>query len=123
MGSWIAYQQFIGLELWGPSFDPDWVVVMDGHNDAGVGCAYSQGLMNPLFFPAMKSYIDGYLGNGQTRPVFYRGWIENEIIKYSAAYRALTGKDYIPNPQGFDATNTDATRDEYRKIILPTKLR
>ena len=35
MGSWIAYQQFIGLEMWGAAFDPDWVVIMDGHNDAG----------------------------------------------------------------------------------------
>jgi hypothetical protein len=122
MGSWIAYQQYIAMELWGAPFDPDWVVVMDGHNDAGVGCSYSQGVMNPLFFPVIKSYVDGYLGNGQTHPVFYRGWIENQVIKYSAAYRVLTGKDYVPNSQVFDATNTDATREETRKVILPTKL-
>src|SRR5262245_55556386 len=29
MGSWIAYQQFIGLEMWGTQFDPDWVIIMD----------------------------------------------------------------------------------------------
>jgi hypothetical protein len=122
MGGWIAYQQFIGLEMWGAAFNPDWIVSMDGHNDAGVGCAYSQGSTNPLFFPAMKAYVDGYLGNQQTRPVFYRGWLENEIIKYSAAYRALTGKDYIPNALTFDKTNNDMTRGEVRKIIVPTKL-
>src|SRR5215210_1468472 len=27
MGSWIAYQQFIALQLWGQTFEPDWVVV------------------------------------------------------------------------------------------------
>lgn len=121
MGSWIAYQQFIGLELWGAAFDPDWVVSMDGHNDAGVGCAYSQGVMNPLYFPAIKDYSDAYLGNGQVRPVFYRGWLENEIIKYSAAYRGLTGQDYIPNPLKFE-TNPDTGRAMAGTIIVPTKL-
>jgi hypothetical protein len=122
MGSWIAYQQFIGLELWGAAFHPDWVVSMDGHNDAGVGCSYSQGVMNPLFFPAMQSYVNAYLGSGQGRPTFYRGWLENELIKYSVAYRTLTGKTYIHNPQIYDETNKDATREEYRKIIVPTKI-
>jgi hypothetical protein len=35
MGSWIAFQQFIGLQQWGSQFDPDWVVSKDGFNDAG----------------------------------------------------------------------------------------
>jgi hypothetical protein len=122
MGSWIAYQQFIGLEMWGASFNPDWVVIMDGHNDAGVGCANSQGVTNPLFFPVIKSYIDAYLGAGNTRPVFYRGWFENELIRFSAAYRTITGKRFISNPQVYDETNKDATRDELRKVIVPTKI-
>jgi hypothetical protein len=122
MGSWIAYQQFIGLEMWGAAFDPDWVISMDGHNDASVGCAYSQGSTNPLFFPVIKAYVDGYLGKASQNPVFYRGWLENELIKYSAAYRALTGKDYVPNSMKFDETNKDNTRGELRKVILPTKL-
>src|SRR5262249_56263188 len=69
----------------------------------------------------MKSYIDAYITQ-TTRPVFYRGWLENEIIRRSAAYRALAGKQYIPNPQIYDETNTDDTRGELRKVILPTKL-
>jgi len=36
MGSWIAYQQFLGLSLFGLPLQPDWVIVMDGHNDAAV---------------------------------------------------------------------------------------
>ena len=120
MGSWIAYQQFIGLEMWGSQFDPDWVVIMDGHNDAGVGCAYSQGPSNPLYFPVIKNLVDAYAATGMTRPVL-RGWLENEIIYYSAAYRALTGKKYIP-VFDIDATNQDPTRGEARKVILPTKL-
>jgi len=119
MGSWIAYQEFLGLEMWGASFQPDWVVVMDGHNDASVGCAYSQGVMNPLYFPLIKSYVDAYL-SGTGRPVFYRGWLENEVIKRSVAYRRLTGKSYIRNPLVYDESNKE--RDEYRKAIIPTKL-
>jgi hypothetical protein len=121
MGSWIAYQQFIGLEMWGAEFDPDWVVIMDGHNDAGVGCAYSQGVTNPLYFPVIKYLVDAYSATGVTRPVYLRSWLENEAIYYSTAYRALTGKKYIPNTE-MDESNKDGTRDEGRKIILPTKL-
>ena len=79
MGSWIAFQQFIGLQQWGSQFDPDWVVSMDGFNDAGVGCNYSQGPGNPMYFATMRSYIDGYLMSTM-HPVFYRGWLENELI-------------------------------------------
>ena len=121
-GSWIAYQQFIGLEMWGASFNPDWVVIMDGHNDAVVGCGNSQGVTNPLYFPILKSYIDAYVGSSVGRPVFYRGWLENELIRVSAAYRTLTGLSYIRNPQIYDQTNNDTTRGELRKVIVPTKL-
>lgn len=121
MGSWIAYQQFIGLEMWGSSFRPDWVVIMDGHNDAGVACSYSQGVTNPLFFPVIKAFVDSYLTNG-TQPEFYRGYWENELIRESAAYRAITGKRYIENPIQYDTTNTDQSRGELRKIIIPTKV-
>ena len=79
MGSWIAFQQFIGLQQWGSQFDPDGIVSMDGFNDAGVGCNYSQGPGNPMYFATMRSYIDGYLMS-TLHPVFYRGWLENELI-------------------------------------------
>ena len=121
MGSWIAYQQFIGLEMWGAEFDPDWVIIMDGHNDAGVGCGYSQGVTNPLFFPVIKYLVDAYSATGVTRPVYLRSWLENELTYYSAAYRGLTGKKYIPNTE-VDDSNKDDTRGEARKITLPTKL-
>jgi lysophospholipase L1-like esterase len=119
MGGWISFQQFIGLQLWGSAFDPDWVVVMDGFNDAGVGCAFSQGPGNPMFFAAMRSYINGYLMSTYN-PVFYRGWLENEIIKHSAAYRTVTGRTYVPDDQAFDETS--AERAVMRRQILPTKI-
>ena len=34
MGSWIAYQQLVGLTLFGLPLAPDWIVTMDAHNDA-----------------------------------------------------------------------------------------
>jgi hypothetical protein len=122
-GSWLAYQQFIGLELWGTAFHPDWVVSMDGFADAGVGCAQSQGPMNPLFFSAMQSFINAYFGSNQLRPTFYRGWLENQIIRYSVAYRKLTGKNYIPNPTVYDPkVPANSNIDTYRKVIRPTKI-
>jgi len=112
MGSAIAYQQFLALTLWGKWMDPDWIVVMDGHNDIAVCSAHSQGAGFPMYYHHMQSYIDGYL-QGQVRPAFYRGWLENQIIKYSFAYRTITGKQYVPCNQqytydeGFPRVATD----------------
>ena len=119
MGSWIAFQQFIGLQLWGSQFDPDWVVSMDSFNDAGVGCNYSQGPGNPMYFATMRSYIDGYLMS-TLRPDFYRGWLENELIQHSKAYRIFTGKRYVPDDQVFDQTSQEST--PFRRQIIPTKV-
>ena len=119
MINWIAFQEFIALELWGEVFRPDWIVVMDGLNDAWVGCGSSQGVGNPMFSAAIESYIDDYLFTTR-RPVFYRGRLENEVIKYSAAYRAITGKQYVPNTQMFDQTSTD--KNPSRRQIAPTKV-
>jgi hypothetical protein len=119
MGSWIAFQQFIGLQQWGTQFDPDWVVSMDGFNDAGVGCNYSQGPGNPMYFATMRSYIDGYLMS-TLHPVFYRGWLENELIKHSKAYRLITGKKYVANDQIFDQSSPE--QELVRRQIIPTKV-
>jgi hypothetical protein len=119
MGSWIAFQQFIGLQLWGPQFDPDWVVSMDGFNDAGVGCNYSQGPGNPMYFATMRSYIDGYLMS-TLHPVFYRGWFENKLIQHSKAYRIITGKQYVADDQIFDQSSTE--HELVRRQIIPTKV-
>jgi hypothetical protein len=119
MGSWIAFQQFIGLQLWGAQFDPDWVVSMDGFNDAGVGCNYSQGPGNPMYFATMRSYINGYLMS-TLHPVFYRGWLENELIKHSKAYRIITGKQYVANDQVLDQSSAEDMA--VRRQIIPTKV-
>jgi hypothetical protein len=119
MGSWIAVQQLVGLQLWGARFDPDWVVVMDGFNDAAVGCAHSQGVGNPMYSAAMRSLVHGYMFSS-AHPDFYRGWLENQIIKYSSAYRALTGKQYIPFDATFDAGSMEVV--SARRQIIPVKV-
>ena len=40
-------------------------------------------------------------------PVFYRGWLENELIKHSKAYRIITGKQYVPDDQIFDQSSSE----------------
>jgi hypothetical protein len=119
MGSWIAFQEFLALELWGEVFQPDWIVVMDGFNDAGVGCSYSQGVGNPMYSATFRTYIDGYLFSA-LHPVFYRGWFENELIKFSAAYRNLTGKKYISQAQILDEASAEDS--PVRRQIIPTKV-
>jgi hypothetical protein len=115
MGSYIAYQQAIALDLYGAAFDPEWVVVWDGFNDASVGCGYSQGTMNPMFFAVMKSYLEGYLLNNPNPP-FYRGELFNELLKYSHAVRKISGEQYIENTQSYDENNIEAA---YRGVINP----
>jgi hypothetical protein len=77
--------------------------------------------MNPALFPAMSAFINGYFSTSGVD--FYRGWLENEIIKYSVAYRSLTHKEYIPNTMVSDTTNAADGRDTaQRRLIIPTKL-
>jgi hypothetical protein len=67
----------------------------------------------------MRSYIHGYLLS-TARPVFYRGWLENELIKRSTAYRIITGKQYVADDQIFDDTSTE--EGTTRRQIIPTKV-
>ncbi len=119
MGSWIAFQEYIGLQIWGERFDPDWVVVMDGFNDAVVGCGQSQGVGNPMYWATMRTFVHGYMFSSANSK-FYRSWIENELIKYRATYRAITGKSYILYDALFDSDNND--RNLARRQIIPTKV-
>jgi hypothetical protein len=117
MGGWIAQQEDIAIDMWGRLYDPDWIIAMDGTNDSTVGCSMSQGTGNPVYFQLIKSYIDSYLGT-QSNPEFYRGYWENELLLYSAAYRALSGKQYIPRLQKLDASFADTRL----QVITPTRL-
>src|ERR1022692_573718 len=117
MGGWIAQQQVIALDLWGRLYHPDWVVTLDGANDASVGCAMSQGTGYPAHYQIMKSYLDGYLLS-QDNPSFYRGYLENLLVKYSAAYRGVTHKQYIPQNQTYD----NGFADVKMRVITPTPL-
>jgi hypothetical protein len=92
---------------------------MDGFNDAGVGCNYSQGPGNPMYFATMRSYIDGYLMS-TLHPVFYRGWFENKLIQHSKAYRIITGKQYVADDQIFDQSSAET--ELVRRQIIPTKV-
>jgi hypothetical protein len=83
MGSWISFQQSIGLDMWGAMFDPDWVVVMDGTNDAASIVNSSAGIGNPMFWPAMQWNLHD---NEQRSPLV------DYLVEKSAWFRRLTGK-------------------------------
>ena len=94
MGGWVSFQQFVALALYGRNLQPDWVVSMDGTNDVAVACAHSQGAGYPMHYALMEAFQKAYTF-GQVRPIFYRGWIENELLRHSVAYRRITGKTPI----------------------------
>ena len=92
---------------------------MDGPADASVGCAFSQGIGNPMYYAMVHAFVTDYLFATE-HPVFYRGWLENELIKYSVAYRTLTGKQYVPNSVILDQTSDETM--QARRAIIPTKV-
>lgn len=98
-GDWVSYQQLIALNLYGLNLNPDWVIFMDARNDiftlpglAGddVGFHFST--------PALRNLVDGYYYR-QRSVDFYRGSFENDLIQISAAYRFISGKQYVPSSQ------------------------
>jgi hypothetical protein len=87
MASWIAYQQFIGLSLFGLPFDPDWVISMDGHNDGVVPCVHGCGVANPLGWPQMLNILQGEpVGQNQKTDILLE-----KLAKKSALVRMITG--------------------------------
>ena len=91
MGSWISYQQFIGLSLFGLPLDPDWVVVMDGANDAQIACPLGSGAAYPMEW-AKFLYLTQYGGNERSLPEI--------LLRHSALLRLATGqKPSPPLPQ------------------------
>src|SRR5262249_38064107 len=84
--SWIAYQQFVGLSLFGLPLNPDWVVVMDGHNDATMPCATGSGAGNPLQWPKMLYLLNNGSLDETSRTL-------KGIARHSALFRVASGID------------------------------
>ena len=97
-GGWVAMQELIGVQLFGKQLDPDWIVTMNGRNDIAVCTDHNEGLAKFMHYAVIASYVYGYLEQGGGTS-FYRGELENFLVKNSAAYRSLTGKVYIPRKQ------------------------
>lgn len=85
MGSWIAYQQLVGLTLFGLPLTPDWIVSMDGHNDASVACAHGSGPGNPMEWPKLLHLTSG--GDGFAGASPWMQW----LVRNTAAARLITG--------------------------------
>ena len=111
MGSWIAYQQFLSLSLFGLPFDPDWIVVMDGHNDGVVPCVHGSGAGNPMGWPTML-YLT-YGGTGIKR----NPTIET-LARYSASVRWISGLRSDAKPQDSRRLVLDDTDLDVRKRFL-----
>lgn len=107
MGSWIAYQEFVGLSLFGLPLKPDWVVVMDGHNDGAVACISGSGAANPMNWPLMLYLTGGGEGAGP-KSALVQWLIDNTSIG-----RVITGaRPPKPNPMLDRITFDDAEPDK-----------
>jgi len=101
-GGWIAMQSVLALIIYGPNFDPDWVVSMDGNNDIVEACAEGYGAGRDRYSSVFDQYFRSYLYH-QSAPPFYRGALENYLVGASLLYRLLTDKKYIPAPKQYSA--------------------
>lgn len=54
MGSWIAYQEYLALDLYGSAFFPDWVITFDGRNDLLVPTVSGEKVPNYYYYTAQK---------------------------------------------------------------------
>lgn len=115
MGGWIAFQEFIGLAYWGRSYDPDWIVVMDGVNDGTLVCGEARGAGKPMHNDTYRAYIISYLF-GQQNPSFFRGRLENMLLQHSRLYRRLTKKEPIRVPE--DLAYIEATTPQERNFAI-----
>jgi len=121
-GGWVAMQELIGVQLFGKQLDPDWIVTMNGRNDIAVCADRDEGLAVPMHHALIASYVYGYLEHGGGTS-FYRGELENFLVKNSRAYQGLTGKVYIPRKQyiikkhGLNMVGTKVTWDDVEKQI------
>lgn len=108
MGGWIAYQQFLGLSLFGLPFDPDWIVAMDGHNDGAVPCVHGSGAGNPMGWPKMLYLTYGGTGGSE-------GSLKIEALaRHSALVRIISGvrPDQKPkDTRGLVLDDTDTDRN------------
>ena len=85
MGSWIAYQQLVGLTLFGLPLAPDWIVTMDAHNDATVTCSHGSGPGNPMEWPKLLQLTSAGSGYSAAGP-----WVQ-WLVRNTAAVRLVTG--------------------------------
>ncbi len=126
MGSWIAFQEFIGLSLYGRQFDPDWIVVMDGVNDINSFCDHSAGVGNPMFWPSMRFYLEGKR---------IRGAFSRFLAKHSSIYRAVTrttrndldnedndeSRDISENENWGNLVYNTGSKDPRFRVVINTK--
>ena len=105
MGSWTSYQEFVGLSLFGLPLDPDWVVVMDGANDANVACTGGSGAGRPMEW-AKSLYFTLYGGSERS--------LVDSVLRHSVVVRIATGQKPappLPREIVFDEKETDTRFD------------
>jgi len=102
MGSWLAYQQFVALSLFAMPLNPDWIVSLDGINDASAPCVFGSGAVNPMEWPMLLYMTHG--GTGISSPFLAT------LARHSALVRLMSGlraDEQTGTPSELVIDNTD----------------
>src|SRR5262249_51633369 len=109
MSSWLAYQEFVALSLFAMPLDPDWVVTLDGINDASAPCIFGSGAVNPIEWPKLLYMTSG--GTGFSSPLLAT------LARRSALVRLMSGlrpDDEMGPPSQLMLDDTDS---DYRFTV------
>jgi len=93
MGGWVAYQEFLAVEMWGRYLQPDWIISMSGSNDGKLPYFHQRGMPGtPNYFHSYQATIDTIYYK-QHRPVIYRAEAIDSLLRHSHLFRYLSNMD------------------------------
>lgn len=109
MGSWLAYQEFVALSLFATPLDPDWIVALDGINDASAPCVLGSGAANPMEWPMLLYMTHG--GTGISSPLLAT------LARHSALVRLMSGLRADEQTKTSSQLMIDNTDDNWRSVV------
>lgn len=124
MASWIAYQEFVALSLFAMPLDPDWIVTLDGINDASAPCVFGSGAANPLEWP--KLLYMTYGGTGISSPLLAALARHSAFVRLASGLNPDEASDKWNNERAPEAAHqlmVDATETDWRFAVRLANLK
>src|SRR5262249_25158552 len=86
---------------------PDWVIVMDGHNDAGVPCGQGAGVGTPLGWPTLLYLTRRGSGLPSASPLLETLATHSAIVRLISGIKADAAPRSLSSDLYFDEDNPD----------------